>query len=135
MINSENNSTVKPDNLIGLVVWKYVKKVAEETPVHERLFFMLTDLEAKSLLEIIESVPEEIEGRSILLKIHTQAVNEFDVSHNFLTEESPTHFRHNNQANVILYAAPSAIIESVGAGLGTVSKINESKIVEQTMNG
>ena len=131
MINSENNSTVKPDNLIGLVVWKYVKKVAEETPAHERLFFMLTDLEAKSLLEIIESVPEEIEGRSILLKIHTQAVNEFDVSHKFLTEESPTHFRHNDQADVILYAAPSAIIESVGAGLGTVSKINESKIVEQ----
>ena len=124
-------------NLIGKVFWDYIKKTVRHLDNEERQFYLLIDQEPQTLLEIANETPQWFENEhgsklSVLLKIHPENIeNPGEISQEFLSKESPTHFRHSDEAKVIVIAPLGEAIESVGAGLSTAMKIDEDKIISQ----
>ena len=53
------------------------------------------------------------------------------VQNEHLSDESAVHWRHNNDADVIVFAPSDAEREGIGAGLGPISRIDEPRIIEQ----
>ena len=127
-------ATDKPlsnSDCIAKVVWKIITDAVNQATQGERVFFILAGLSADALEGIARKTPRYIERRSLLLRMNRQVASGLEVNPEILTEESATHWRHNKSAEVIIFAASDEERESIGAGLGSVSRIDEPKIVDQ----
>ena len=93
---------------------------------------MLTGLSAQSLEGFARNVPSYIEGRSLLLRMSPKAADRLRVDEKFLSNESAVHWRHNSDADVVVFAPSDEEREAIGAGLGPIARIDEQRIIDQT---
>ena len=119
-------------DMVGEVVWKRVIAEVVDAPEGQRVMFMIVGLSARFLEGISRNAPSDIEGRTCLLVVHPNAVEGLHVgSPTEVSAEPATHWRHSDKAEVILFATTDEQLESVGAGLGPVARIDEDEIIDQ----
>lgn len=118
-------------DLIARVVWGIVLSAVDNAAAGQRVTFMLAGLKAEALEGIARNKPADLHGRSLLLKMNPKAAPGMQVDEDYLSEESAVHWRHNDAAEVIVFAPPDAEREGIGAGLGPISRIDEPRIIDQ----
>lgn len=118
-------------DLIARVVWGIVLRAVDNAAAGQRVTFMLAGLKAEALEGIARNKPSDLNGRSLLLKMNPKAALGMLVHEDYLSEESAVHWRHNDAADVIVFAPPDAEREGIGAGLGPISRIDEPRIIDQ----
>lgn len=118
-------------DLIARVVWGIVLSAVDNAAAGQRVTFMLAGLKAEALEGIARNEPADLHGRSLLLKMNPNAAPGMQVDEGYLSEESAVHWRHNDAAEVIVFAPPDAEREGIGAGLGPISRIDEPRIIDQ----
>jgi len=118
-------------DLIARVVWGIVLRAVDNATAGQRVTFMLAGLKAEVLEGIVRNKPSDLHGRSLLLKMNPKAAPGMLVHKDYLSEESAVHWRHNDAADVIVFAPPDAEREGIGAGLGPISRIDEPRIIDQ----
>ncbi|MBB4212666.1 FtsK/SpoIIIE domain-containing protein [Rhodothalassium salexigens] len=118
-------------DLIARVVWGIVLSAVDNAAAGQRVTFMLAGLKAEALEGIARNKPADLHGRSLLLKMNPNAAPDMQVDEGYLSEESAVHWRHNDAAEVIVFAPPDAEREGIGAGLGPISRIDEPRIIDQ----
>lgn len=118
-------------DLIARVVWGIVLRAVDNAAAGQRVTFMLAGLKAEALEGIARNKPSDLHGRSLLLKMNPKAAPGMLVHEDYLSEESAVHWRHNDAAEVIVFAPPDAEREGIGAGLGPISRIDEPRIIDQ----
>lgn len=119
-------------NLVGGVVWSFIEKAVQNAPNSDRVAFMVAGLQAKFIEGIVRKAPNGlIYGKSLKLGINPTAAKELDVPDEVKTYESPVHWRHNNSADVVLFAPSDTERDSIGAGLGSLAQIDSALIMEQ----
>ena len=122
-------------DLVGEVVWGRVAQAVHESSRGARVTFMLVGLPAVFLEGIARTSPgSAIEGRSLLLRMNPSAAPKLRVDPEFLSPQSAVHWRHNAEADVILFAPPDEEREGIGAGLGPLPRIDGQSIVAQREN-
>ena len=118
--------------LVADVVWKHIVSHAVlQAPPRNIVRFMLVGLSREVLEGIARNAPDNVRGRSMLLRMHPLAVSELNVDTAFLSEESAVHWRHSKEAEVIVFAPTDADRRAAGATLASVSRIDETRIVGQ----
>ena len=118
-------------DMVSQVVWGLVRTTVEDAAPGQRVTFMLTGLSAHALEGIARNAPDDIAGRSLLLRMNPQAAPRLRVDAVFLSTESAVHWRHNDDAEVIVFAPSDEEREGIGAGLGPIARIDEQRIVDQ----
>ena len=119
-------------DLVGEVVWARVAQAVEESSRGDRVTFMLVGLPAVFLEGIARTSPGSvIEGRSLLVRMNRSASPKLRVAPEFLSPQSAVHWRHNDEADVILFAPSDEEREGIGAGLGPLPRIDGQSIVAQ----
>ena len=124
-------SDVRRGDLIARVVWGIVLRAVDDAAAGQRVTFMLAGLTAETLEGIARNKPEDLHGRSLLLKMNPKAASRMQVHEDYLSDESAVHWRHNDAADVIVFAPSDAEREGIGAGLGPISRIDEPRIIDQ----
>lgn len=114
-------------NLVGRIVWKMVRDAVEGA--NERVTFMLVGLDAAFLEGIARNAPENLHGRSLLLRFNPKAAKGLQVAKGLQSLESAVHWRHNSDADVIVFAPSDEEREGIGAGLGPISRIDDDVVV------
>ena len=118
-------------DLVARVVWGLVRAAVREAASGQRVTFMLAGLSAWALEGIARNAPADIEGRSMLLRMNPRAAPRLRVDDRFASTESAVHWRHSDDADVIMFAPSDEEREGIGAGLGPISRIDEQRIVDQ----
>jgi len=118
-------------DLIARIVWGIVLRAVDDAAAGQRVTFMLAGLTAEALEGIARNKPADLHGRSLLLKMNSKAAPGMQVHVDFLSDESAVHWRHNDAADVIVFAPSDAEREGIGAGLGPISRIDEPRIIDQ----
>lgn len=118
-------------DLIARIVWGIVLRAVDDAAAGQRVTFMLAGLTAEALEGIARNKPADLHGRSLLLKMNPKAAPGMRVHEDYLSDESAVHWRHNDEAEVIVFAPPDAEREGIGAGLGPISRIDEPRIIDQ----
>lgn len=131
MISARAEPEIRRGDLIAQVVWDLVGHAASEAASGQRVTFMLAGLSSESLNGIARNVPKDLDGRSLLFRVNPKASPELRVDPAYLSDESAVHWRHNDSADVIVFAPSDAERESIGAGLGPISRIDEPRIIDQ----
>ena len=117
-------------DLVGAVVWAHVADAVREASSGERVTFMLVGLPAVFLEGIARTVPgTEIEGRSLFLRMNPSAAPKLRVDPVFQSHQSAVHWRHNAEADVIVFAPSDQEREGIGAGLGPLARIDGQTVV------
>ncbi|MGY6409432.1 MAG: FtsK/SpoIIIE domain-containing protein [Alkalilacustris sp.] len=124
-------SDARRGDLIARVVWGIVLHAVKEAAAGQRVTFMLVGLTAEALEGIARNKPADLHGRSLLLKMNPKAAPRMQVHEDYLSDESAVHWRHNDAAEVIVFAPSDAEREGIGAGLGPISRIDEPRIIDQ----
>lgn len=122
---------VRRGDLIARIVWGIVSRAVDDAAPGQRVTFMLTGLTAEALEGIARTKPADVRGRTLLLKMNPKAAVNMQVDPDYLSNESAVHWRHNDEADVIVFAPSDAEREAIGAGLGPVSRIDEAGIIDQ----
>ena len=126
---------VRKGDLVGEVVWKRVTIEVEQAPEGERIMFMVTGMSAIFLEGIARKAPqkdEKIDGRSWIFAMHPKAAERLQIDYCAEeSEESATHWRHNATEDVVLFAPSDLDRDGIGAGLGSVARLDEDEIVNQ----
>ena len=119
-------------DLVGEVVWAHVADAVRAASPGERVTFMLVGLPAVFLEGIARTSPSTgIEGRSLLLRMNPSAARELRVAPAFVSHQSAVHWRHNAEADVIVFAPSDEERQGIGAGLGPLPRIDGQSIVAQ----
>ena len=119
-------------DLVGKVVWACVTEAVRESSPGDRVTFMLVSLPAVFLEGIARTAPgSAIEGRSLILRMNPSAAPKLRVDPSFVSHQSAVHWRHNAEADVILFAPSDEEREGIGAGLGPLPRIDGQSIVTQ----
>ncbi len=119
-------------DLVGEVVWAHVADAVRDASRGERVTFMLVGLPAVFLEGIARTSPGTgIEGRSLLLRMNPNAATKLCVDPAFLSSQSAVHWRHNAEADVIVFAPSDEERQGIGAGLGPLPRIDGQSIVAQ----
>jgi DNA segregation ATPase FtsK/SpoIIIE, S-DNA-T family len=124
-------SDVRRGDLIARVVWGIVLHAVKDAAAGQRVTFMFAGLTAEALEGIARNKPADLHGRSLLLKMNPKAAPRMQVHEDYLSDESAVHWRHNDAAEVIVFAPSDAEREGIGAGLGPISRIDEPRIIDQ----
>ena len=112
-------------DLVGRAVWGAVEETVRDAPRGSRAAFLLAALPPWALAGIADRVPgPEIDGRSLKLGIDGTAAAGETIDPAFLTTESPIHWRHSNEAQIVVFAPSDAQRDGIGAGLGPVERID-----------
>ena len=120
-------------DLVGAVVWDYVGDAVRAAGRGERVTFMLTGLPAIFLEGIARTSPgTEFEGRTLLLRMNPGAARNLCIDPDLQSHESAVHWRHNADAEVIIFAPSDQEREGIGAGLGPLARIDSQTIVDRT---
>lgn len=122
---------VRRGDLIARIVWGIVLRAVDDAAEGQRVTFMLAGLTAEALGGIARNKPADLHGRSLLLKMNPKAAPRMQVHEDYLSDESAVHWRHNDAAEVIVFAPSDAEREGIGAGLGPISRIDEPRIIDQ----
>lgn len=122
---------VRRGDLIAGIVWGIVLRAVQDSAAGQRVTFMLAGLTAEALEGIARNKPVDMHGRSLLLKMNPKAAPGMQVHSDYLSDESAVHWRHNDEADVIVFAPSDAEREGIGAGLGPISRIDEPRIIDQ----
>ena len=119
-------------DMVGKVVWKRVAAEVVDVAEGHRVMFMIVGLSAKFIEGISRNAPNDIKGRTCLLVVHPKAAEDLHVdSLTRVSDEPATHWRHSDEAEVILFATTDEQLDGVGAGLGPVARIDEDEIIDQ----
>ena len=119
-------------DLVGEVVWAHVARAVRDASPGERVTFMLAGLPAVFLEGIARTSPGAgIEGRSLLLRMNPSAAPKLRVDPEFVSHQSAVHWRHNAEADVIVFAPSDEERQGIGAGLGPLPRIDGPSIVAQ----
>ena len=113
------------------VVWGLVRAAVDDASTGQRVTFMLTGLSAHALEGIARNAPDDVSGRSLILRMDPNAAPRLCVDGSLLSTESAVHWRHNDNADVIVFAPSDEEREGIGAGLGPIARIDEQCIVDQ----
>ena len=124
------NSREKGD-MVGEIVHRYIKNAAQETRDGSRMIFMLAGLSAIYLEGIARRLPSIIENKKLILRINREVSEHLDVKEDLLSDESSTHWRHYDDADIIVFAPPDIEKDNIGASLGPISIIDETRIVNE----
>ena len=117
----------------GAVVWAHVGEAVRHAGRGERVTFMLAGFPAVFLEGIARTSPGNgIEGRSLLLRMNPSAARNLRIDSDLQSGESPVHWRHNADADVIVFAPSDQECEAIGAGLGPLARIDEQTAVDRT---
>ena len=95
--------------------------------------FMLAGLPAVFLEGIARKSPRAgMNGRTLLLRMNPSAARDLRVNPVFQSDESAVHWRHNADADVIVFAPSDQEREGIGAGLGPIARIDGQTVVART---
>ena len=124
-------SCVSSGHMVAKVVWDLVRAAVDDAGSGQRVTFMLTGLSAHALEGIARNAPNDISGRSLLLRMDPKAAPRLRVEGGLLSTESAVYWRHNDDADVIVFAPSDEEREGIGAGLGPIPRIDEQRIIDQ----
>jgi DNA segregation ATPase FtsK/SpoIIIE, S-DNA-T family len=130
-VPEESAVNTRRGDLIARIVWGIVNRAVDDAADGQRVTFMLVGLTAEALEGIARTKPRDLQGRTLLLKMNPKAAMGMKIAPEFLSNESAVHWRHNDEADVIVFAPSDAEREGIGAGLGPISRIDEARIIDQ----
>lgn len=118
-------------NLVGRVVWGMVNQEAERNA--GRVLLQLVGLKPEHLLGVAANFAE-IDGKSIKLAISTDIDEDLSaqLDDRFKTNKPAVHFRHLDEAEVILFAVTDSQRDTVGSSLGQVARLDRSAIQDKS---
>ena len=125
------SACVSSGDMVAEVVWDLVRAAVDNASSGQRVTFMLAGLSAHALEGIARKAPGDIRQRSLILRMDPKAAPRLCVNESFLSTESAVHWRHNEDAEVIVFAPSDEEREGIGAGLGPIARIDEQRIVDQ----
>ena len=129
------DACVRRGDLVGDIVWKRVAAEVEHAASGKRVMFMVTGLSAMFLEGIARKAPPHemgVDGRGYVFAVHPKATRYLQVRDCAQeSEESATHWRHSDQEEIILFAPSERDLDGIGAGLGSIARLDESEIMDQ----
>ena len=117
--------------LVGRVVWGMVHQEADRKA--GRVLLQLVGMRPEHLLGVASNFAE-IEGKSIKLAIATDIDDDLTcrLEDRFKTTKPAVHFRHLDEAEVILFAVTDSQRDTVGSSLGQVTRLDRNAIQDKS---
>jgi len=118
-------------DLVGRVIWGMVNQEAERKA--GRVLLQLVGMRPEHLLGVAANFAE-IEGKSIKLAIATDIDKDLSarLDDRFKTNKPAVHFRHLDEAEVILFAVTDSQRDTVGSSLGHVTRLDRNAIQDKS---
>ncbi|MCR4266768.1 FtsK/SpoIIIE domain-containing protein [Nitratireductor sp. ZSWI3] len=117
-------------DLVGRVVWGMVREEAERKDA--RVLLQLVGMHPEHLLAVANNYAE-IEGKKVTLAIASDIdetlCNVLDPR--FVSEKPAVHFRHLDNADVIVFAVTDDQRDTVGTSLGQVTRLDRNAIQDK----
>lgn len=114
-------------DLVGRVVWGMVHQEADRKA--GRVLLQLVGMRPEHLLGVASNFAE-LEGKSVKLAISTDIDGDLTnrLEDRFKTTKPAVHFRHLDEAEVILFAVTDSQRDTVGSSLGQVTRLDRNAI-------
>ena len=118
-------------DLVGRVVWGMVHQEADRKA--GRVLLQLAGMRPEHLLGVASNFAE-IEGKSVKLAISTDIDNDLTnrLEDRFKTTKPAVHFRHLDEAEVILFAVTDSQRDTVGSSLAQVTRFDRNTIQDKS---
>lgn len=118
-------------DLVGRVVWGMVHQEADRKA--GRVLLQLVGMRPEHLLGVASNFAE-IEGKSVKLAISTDIDGNLTnrLEDRFKTTKPAVHFRHLDEAEVILFAVTDSQRDTVGSSLGQVTRLDRNAIQDKS---
>ena len=118
-------------DLVGRVVWGMVHQEADRKA--GRVLLQLVGMRPEHLLGVASNFAE-IKGKSVRLAISTDIDNDLTnrLEDRFKTTKPAVHFRHLDEAEVILFAVTDSQRDTVGSSLGQVTRLDRNAIQDKS---
>jgi S-DNA-T family DNA segregation ATPase FtsK/SpoIIIE len=141
----EDYKKITKEDMLGKVVWDIInrqiilrsqneesKETDKSNQQSERDLFLITGLNVLYLKGISNQIEFQKNNKtqSIAFKVSRKIADIHIIDEEFLTDESAVFFRHSTMANLILFAISNDELNTIGASLNPISRINRTLIQE-----